>query len=634
MGDEHIKDSPFALLVAPNDHVESGNCYVEGIADSIAGVPVTVIVHSVDAFGNHSVSGGAKVAVHLSGAADIAAEVKDNGDGTYSASYTPTVAGEYTIDVKVNDAAVKENPFKITVSPSDVDPAHCVAEGAGLSKANVAKESRFKIFLRDRFDNKVPFPPGTTTEGFLEAEGQEKIVCAIKSNGDDSFDGSYKMRRPGNWKLTLNVNGKPVKNSPFTVKINPGAVHVPNSVVDKKDGVASKPGTRITLQDVEGNKRHKGGQKVTAQFERPLEQHGGARDNGDGTFDLIYPSDAKGDYKVKVFVGGQEVPGGAIDVKVDENELDEETKKTVTETLPNSGETVARLLKQATDEERAAFVGELNALKSGVAPSDNAAAAETDKLKQNLEVMQAKEAKLKEHNKQLEDQNKDLEKQLEEATAAAAAAPAPAAAAAPADDEEKNKLKSEVDELKAQLAAAKAAPAPAAAEAAPADDSKLKAAEAEKEALASELKAAQEEKDALSKRAEHAESEAKKAAEINEYLQKKLAEAEAAAQAAKEEAAASPKAAPAAEEPKDAASAEAAPAEEAPKPKKRSSKKDVKADVIEKKPEEPAPEPAPAEEKKSARGKDKKSSKDKKASEEKPKEEKSSDKKSSKSKKK
>jgi filamin len=607
LGADDIKDAPFALKVAPNDHVESGNCYVEGVANSVAGVPVTVTVHSVDSFGNHSTIGGAKVAVALSGADNLDAEVKDNGDGTYSASYTPTVAGDYTIDVKVNDAAVKENPFKVTVSPDVVDPIHCVAEGHGLSKAKVAKEASFKIFLKDRFDNKVPFKQGTVAEASLVAEGQEPVVAAVKSNGDDTFTGSYKVRRPGKWVLTIKVNAGEIKGNPFSVPITPGAVHVPNSTVDKKDGVAGKPGTRITLQDVEGNKRHKGGQKIKAVFERPLAQTGGARDNGDGTFDLIYPADAKGDYKVKVFVGDDEVPGGAMDISVGEHELDEDTQKAVAETLPSSGETVARLLKQATDEERAALVADLSALKSGVSPSDGAAAAENDKLKQNLEVMQAKEAKLKEHNKQLEEQ------------LAAAQSAAPAAAPAPVDDGEKDQLKNEVAELKQQLEAAKAAPAPAAA--ASSNDE-------EKATLQKELEAVAEEKKALAKKAEEAEAERTKAAEINEYLQKKLADAEAALAAAKS--APAPAAEPAAEPKADVA----APVEdEDKKPKKRSSKKDVKADIIEKKPE---PEAAPVEEApKSSRKdkKDKKSTKEEAAPVESPKGKDSKSKSKSKSKK-
>lgn len=613
LAEEGIKDSPFALKVAPNDHVESGNCYVEGLGDSVAGVPVTVTVHSVDAFGNHSHAGGAKVSVALSGADNLNADVKDNGDGTYSATYTPTVSGEYTVDVKVNDVDVKENPFKITVNPAAVDPKHCVAEGAGLSKAKCAKEASFKLFLKDRFDNKVPFAEGTTAEASLTAEGQEPVVVTIKSNGDDTFGAVYKVKRPGKWVLNVKVNAGEIKGNPFSVPITPGAVHVPNSTTDKKDGTAGKPGTRITLQDVEGNKRHKGGQKVRAVFERPLAQHGGARDNGDGTFDLIYPADAHGDYKVKVFVGDEEVPGGALDVKVGENEVPEETKQAVSEALPKSGEAVNRLLKSATDEERAALLGELASLKSGVAPSDGAADAENDKLKQNLEVMQAKEAKLKEHNKELEAKLAAAET----AAANAAAAPAPAAAA-PVDDGEKDELRNEVAHLKEALAAAKAAPAPAA------DSSnaeiELHAAQEEKTELHNKLVAAEDEKKALAAKAAEAEAERAKAAEINDYLQKKVAEAEAALAAANAKAA----------EPAPAAAPAAEPTEEDKKPKKRSSKKDVKADTIAAKPEEAAP----AEEKSSSRSKDKKKSStlkgDEAASPESPKDKKSKSKSKSK----
>jgi filamin len=561
LGEENIKDAPFDLHVAPNDKVDSNNCYVEGIEDCIAGVPQTATVHVLDPYGNHLVKGGASVSATISGADDAASEVKDNGDGTYSVNYTPTVAGKYTVDIKVNEGPVKDNPFKFELSPSDVNSTHTVLEGAGLTKAKVAKDSTFKVSLRDKYDNHIyDVPEGTTVVGFLTAEGQEQVDVSVDGPSDGKYSAKYKLRKPGNWTLNVLVNNEHGQGSPFTVKVTPGAVHVPNTKVVKKDGIAGKEGTTLTLVDSEGNSRHKGGQKVRAEYERPLAQEGGAKDNGDGTFTLIHPKDASGAYKVKVFVGDEEVPGGALDISVGENPVPEETQQAVNERLPNAGPAVNELLKKATDEERAALLNDLAALGGSPAPAA-AAAAPAPVDNSERDALAAK-------NEELQEELKQARQEAAEARAAAAAAPAPATddespAANPAAEaeaeaakaeaeaakaeaeaakaeaeaakaeaetakEESAKLASEVEDLKAQLAEAKAAPAPAHDDSSSSSDvdDNIKQ---ENEALGKKLAEQEHQNSLVQQKLDETGAELAKAQALTEELQKQLEEAKAAA---------------------------------------------------------------------------------------------------------
>ena len=46
---------------------------------------------------------------------DVAADIRDNNDGTYDLTYTPNVAGAYVVDVKWDGQHVNGSPYKTTV---------------------------------------------------------------------------------------------------------------------------------------------------------------------------------------------------------------------------------------------------------------------------------------------------------------------------------------------------------------------------------------------------------------------------------------------------------------------------------------------------------------------------------------
>lgn len=70
-----------------------------------------------DAFGNNCVTGGAAIAVAVSGPNNesVKANVKDNKDGTYDVDYLPKGSGDFTLDVKLGGANIKDAPFKVKI---------------------------------------------------------------------------------------------------------------------------------------------------------------------------------------------------------------------------------------------------------------------------------------------------------------------------------------------------------------------------------------------------------------------------------------------------------------------------------------------------------------------------------------
>jgi hypothetical protein len=86
------------------------------VPDGQAGQVTTILIQARDQFGNAIPTGGASVSVTISGANPDTAVVTDNGDGTYTATYTPANPGTDTVDITINGTPIQNSPFTSTVS--------------------------------------------------------------------------------------------------------------------------------------------------------------------------------------------------------------------------------------------------------------------------------------------------------------------------------------------------------------------------------------------------------------------------------------------------------------------------------------------------------------------------------------
>ena len=85
------------------------------------GAAVTITVQAKDADGRNLTTGGATVAATVTGAnpaGPIAAT--DNGDGTYTITYTPANAGTDSVAITLDGAPIAGSPFSITTSEEAV----------------------------------------------------------------------------------------------------------------------------------------------------------------------------------------------------------------------------------------------------------------------------------------------------------------------------------------------------------------------------------------------------------------------------------------------------------------------------------------------------------------------------------
>src|SRR5205085_4983897 len=149
-----------------------------------------------------------------------------NGDGTYSASYTPTHSGTDNITVQINGVNVGAGTFNLNVNPGAAaqlfiatQPATATPSGSTLPRVPV-------IQLRDTFGNDVPsagFSIEVTVDGEVSLGGPTTVVT--NSAGSATFSGLSIGGSAGLRHLTFTTSfGTPFSIQSDPVNVTSGAV--------------------------------------------------------------------------------------------------------------------------------------------------------------------------------------------------------------------------------------------------------------------------------------------------------------------------------------------------------------------------------------------------------------------------
>jgi hypothetical protein len=335
----------------------------------VAGVQDEFTITAKDVFGNPLTTGGLDVKGTLKGRTNVPVMAVDNGDGTYSVSYRPTVVGDYELSVKVGGqpvGGVKKHPIPLLVIPGDVNGANSIADGDGLDEARIGKHNHFTVQTRDDFDNNIT-TGGAKVGGQLVHESGDVVPLVVEDNDDGTYTCTYPdIQKAGEYKLTPIVEGQPILDAPFSLMVTAGETNTDNTTLTfPEQNVAGLPGIQISLFDDFGNLQKRRKDKVKAHLLPLTVLEVKARDNGDGTYVVDYPADVRGDVDVKIKVNGKYVPRGEFTAEVEDNPVPEETKQAVAELLPSTGSLFNMLLRDVTPEDREAILAELNRIANG-----------------------------------------------------------------------------------------------------------------------------------------------------------------------------------------------------------------------------------------------------------------------------
>ncbi|XP_052465193.1 filamin-B isoform X2 [Carassius gibelio] len=304
-GGQHISGSPFKVPV--KDVVDSRKVKISGpgVGSGVrANIPQSFTVDC-------SKAGVAPLSVAVTGPKGRAesAEVTDNGDGTHTVSYTPSVEGSYSVAVKYADEEVPHSPFKLRVQPTH-DASKVRASGPGLTTglpASVPVE--FTIDARDAGE-------GQLSVQITDQDGKPK-----KANIQDNRDGTYKVSyvpdKAGRYTIVIKYGGDEIPTSPYRVRATASGDASKCSVTGPGVGPTIGIGEEVGFVV---NTKGAGKGKVSCTILTPdgTEVQAEVIENEDGTFDIFYTAPKPGTYVIYVRFGGENIPKSPFKVTVTE----------------------------------------------------------------------------------------------------------------------------------------------------------------------------------------------------------------------------------------------------------------------------------------------------------------------------
>jgi adhesin/invasin len=177
-----------------------------------AGVETVVTVRLQDEFGNPVGGAAAQIAMAVTGAnAGANVTVQDAGGGSYQATYTPTQVGLDQLDLRVAGQSVPGSPFTSNVVAGPADPEKTTA-----SVPNGVFAVPLEIIVQVADSKGNPLGRGGDVVTVTPA-GVNPLT--VVDRGDGSYRAVWTPLTLGTVKVTITLNGTPIKGSPFPTQI-------------------------------------------------------------------------------------------------------------------------------------------------------------------------------------------------------------------------------------------------------------------------------------------------------------------------------------------------------------------------------------------------------------------------------
>ncbi|XP_023655301.1 filamin-B isoform X1 [Paramormyrops kingsleyae] len=226
-------------------------------------------------------------------------QVTDNGDGTHTVAYTPSVEGPYSVVVKYADQEVPHSPFKFRVLPTH-DASKVRASGPGLSTGLPASlPVEFTIDAKDAGE-------GQLSVQITDQEGKPKKV-SIHDNQDGTYRVSYIPDKVGRYTIVIKYGGDEIPTSPYRIRAtavgDASKCTIAGTGLGPVIGIGEEVGFMV-------NTKGAGKGKVSCVIVTPDGEEVEAEviENEDGTFDIFYTASKPGTYVVYVRFGGENIP--------------------------------------------------------------------------------------------------------------------------------------------------------------------------------------------------------------------------------------------------------------------------------------------------------------------------------------
>jgi len=144
----------------------------------------------------------------VTGANTATPVVTDNGDGTYSASYTPTAAGTDSVAITLDGTAISGSPYSVAVHASATDSTASVPV-AGI----VDEATAITIQAKDALGANVSVGGETVV---VSITGANTATPSVTDVGDGTYTCSYTPTAEGTDSVAITLDGTAISGSPFS----------------------------------------------------------------------------------------------------------------------------------------------------------------------------------------------------------------------------------------------------------------------------------------------------------------------------------------------------------------------------------------------------------------------------------
>ncbi|XP_033105527.1 filamin-A-like isoform X5 [Anneissia japonica] len=237
----------------------------------------------------------------------IQPDIRDNKNGTWTVSYTPTAPLKHSVAVTWGKVSVPKSPFRVTIGAG---PGAVKLYGPGLESGNVKSKEPTEFTVDCTEAGKGPIQVKCTSAPGVNSNSETPIKCDVTDNKDGTYTARYTPQKPGNYVVEVKFKGKDVPQSPITVQVVP-TVDVSKITIDGlQEQVFVGCPTDFTV-----NAKAVGPQanQLKDLIDCTLQSPSGTKvkpvitDNKDGTYRAEYTPVEEGPHKLDVNVAGKPV---------------------------------------------------------------------------------------------------------------------------------------------------------------------------------------------------------------------------------------------------------------------------------------------------------------------------------------
>ncbi|XP_078533934.1 filamin-C isoform X4 [Lissotriton helveticus] len=302
--EQEVPRSPFKIKVLPTH--DASKVRASGPGLNASGIPASLPVEfTIDA--RDAGEGLLTVQILDPEGKPKKANIRDNGDGTYTVSYVPDMTGRYTITIKYGGDEIPFSPFRIHALPSG-DASKCLVTvsigGHGLGTClgptiQIGEETVITVDAKAAGKGKVTCKVSTPDGGELDVD--------VVENQDGTFDIYYTAPEPGKYIITIRFGGELIPNSPFHVV----ATEEPIMPADNIDSMLRPFNLVIPFTMQKG--------EITGQVRMPSGKlaRPNITDNKDGTVTVKFAPVEKGLHEMDIKYDGNHIPGSPLQFYVD-----------------------------------------------------------------------------------------------------------------------------------------------------------------------------------------------------------------------------------------------------------------------------------------------------------------------------